>query len=64
MVIGTKACDEDGRFSLTAPPGDYVCEVFVDGQCELQFQIVLPTAGPVVLDLGTSVFVDVLVVDQ
>lgn len=63
MVIATQKCAEQGEFSLIAPPGDYVCEVFVDGKCELQQQIVLPTAGPVSLDLAASVFVDVLVVD-
>jgi RNA polymerase sigma factor (sigma-70 family) len=63
FLLAMQVTTEDGGFALAAPSGDYVCEVYQDGDCLAQFAISLPCAKDQIIDLAEAVFVDVLVVD-
>lgn len=63
VVLAAQTTAGDGAFALSAPAGDYLCEVDVDGARAAQFGLALPCAEPQTIDLAAAVFVEVAVVD-
>lgn len=62
LALGSVVGDVDGRFTVDAPAGEYVCEVFAP-ECETQFALSLPHPEPLVIDLADAVYVEVAVRD-
>lgn len=62
-VLAASVTAGDGAFAMAAPAGSYLCEVFVEGSCQAQFEVVLPGDGQRIIDLAAAVHVEVVVVD-
>jgi hypothetical protein len=63
LLVATATTGKDGAFGFEAPAGEYLFEVVVDAQLQVQRAVAVPAAQELVVDLAAGIQVTVEVVD-